>query len=182
SIINLPEGLTWSKNPSRLNGGQNGCLNMTGTTTAPTGRYNLLWYGTIWATLPSPIPAPYNKQTYTGVLNQISGFDYYLDVINQGDACHTVAGIRDFNKDLNVIMQVFPNPTSGKFQINLNAGSRINGQIVIMDMTGREVYTKNIDLLGLYSTSVDMTQFSKGLYVLQLRTAQGVASRRISVE
>ncbi|HWB63894.1 MAG TPA: T9SS type A sorting domain-containing protein [Chitinophagales bacterium] len=185
SVIGLPSGITWVKNPNLLYGGQNGCLTFSGTTTSPTGVYRLLWYGTVWGTLPSPIPAQYAAQTYTGVLNKMPWFDYYLNVINQGDPCVPASvqtGIKGVNADLNAIVNVYPNPNNGVFEVKVNAGSRINGQIAVVDMTGRTVYSQQIDIIGLYNTSIDLTRFAKGLYTLQVKSASGITSKNISVE
>ena len=58
----------------------------------------------------------------------------------------------------------------------------LNGEIVITDVTGRKVYTEQLDAVGFYSSSIYLSQFSKGLYTLQLRTANGFASKNISIE
>lgn len=187
SITGLPNGISWAKNPDVLIGGGNGCVRFAGTTNDPTGRYNLTAYGTVWFHVTSPGFAPYVPAIDTfiqraGNLNQFSPFgDYYLDVINQGDVCHAV-GINDFSSDLNSALSVYPNPSNGSFEVRLNAGSRVNGDINVIDMTGRIVYSQKLDVLGLYNTTVDLTKFSKGLYTVQLRTAEGFASKNISVE
>ena len=88
----------------------------------------------------------------------------------------------DFSADLNSAMYVYPNPSNGNFEFKLNAGKRINGEIAVYDMTGRKVFTEALDAVGIYTTSIDISRFAKGLYTLQLRTADGFASKRISVE
>ncbi|HLP20715.1 MAG TPA: T9SS type A sorting domain-containing protein [Chitinophagales bacterium] len=186
SIAGLPTGITWAKNPDILLGGENGCLRLTGTTTDPVGRYDLVAYGRAWLRILVPntpigsIDTPY---AYNGNLNRFSPFgDYYLDVINQGDVCHQSVGINDFSAELNAAFSVYPNPNNGVFEIKLNAGSRVNGSVNVIDVTGRVVYTQNIDVMGLYSNTVNVTEFSKGIYTVQLRTQNGFASKNISVE
>jgi hypothetical protein len=181
SVIGLPNGISWSKNPNALTGGQNGCLTFYGTTTDPTGQYPLSWYGRVWATAPF-----LGGQTYDGNLSRFAGapFRYSLSVINPGDSCHqpTSTGINDFREDLNAIMQIFPNPNAGIFEFRLDAGKRLNGELTIYDMNGRRVFYQPLDAVGIYTTSIDISNFAKGLYALQLRTADGFAARRISVE
>ena len=181
SIINLPAGLTWVKNPYRLKGGQNGCITFSGTGTGPTGRYNLTWYGTIWATLPSPIPSPYNKQTYTGNLNKLPQFNYYLDVINQGGVCHAFAtGETVITADLASKISVYPNPGNGLFTLKLNTVTESEGTINVIDFTGRVVYSQH---LGLTNTiNLNLTGLAKGLYELQLKTSNETAVKNISIQ
>jgi type IX secretion system substrate protein len=179
SIIGLPAGLDWIKSSNALSAGQNGCLTFFGTTTASPGQYSLTWYGTVWATVPI-----LGVRHYTGNLNQFSSaFNYALTVINPGDPCPNIAaGINDFSADLNSAMYVYPNPNTGVFEFRLNAGKRINGEIAIYDIAGKRVFSQQLDAIGMYTTSIDISKFAKGLYTLQLRTADGFASKRISVE
>ncbi len=178
SVIGLPYGISWVKNPNTLLGGQNGCLTFSGTANDATGVYNLLWYGTVWASPPSPLPT----KIYTGVLNQIPGFNYYLGVINQGDACPpaNVAGIKSLS--LNAAVSVSPNPTTGVFEFKLNAESKVTGDIVIDDITGRTVYLQHINGQEIYHASIDLSKYARGLYTLELRTIDGFASKKLVIE
>jgi hypothetical protein len=185
SVTGLPVGIVFSKNPNVLAGGGNGCVNFAGTTSDPTGRYPITAWGTAWVRLQGNFPiigaidTPY---TYTGQLNQFSPFGgYYLDVINTGGACH-VTGLNDFNADLNAAFSVFPNPSTGRFEVKLNAGSRVNGEVVVVDLTGKKVFAQPLDVIGLYSTTIDLSAFAKGIYTVQLRTTEGLASKNISIE
>ncbi|MFN8298839.1 MAG: T9SS type A sorting domain-containing protein [Chitinophagales bacterium] len=180
SISGLPIGINWSKNPDVLPGGGNGCVRFFGTTSDPVGRYNLTARGTVWFHVTSPIDTHY---VYNGNLNQFSPFGgYYLDVIAQaGDPCHTTA-INEFNSDLNSAITVRPNPNNGVFEFILNSGSRVDGAVIIRDITGREVYNQRIDVLGLYNTTINLANMPRGIYTLQVRTANGFATRNISVQ
>ncbi len=178
SVIGLPAGLNWIKNPDGLAGGQNGCLTFFGTTTATPGVYNLSWYGTVWATVQL-----LGAQSYTGNLSQFSSqYAYSLTVISPGDPCGNVSGINNFSADLNSAIYVYPNPNNGLFEFRLNAGKRINGEIAVYDITGKKVFNEQLDAIGIYTTAIDISKFAKGLYTLQLKTADGFASKRISVE
>lgn len=188
SIAGLPAGINWTKSPDVLLGGGNGCVRFFGTTSAATGDYPLTAYGTAWlhitsAGFPPIVPAIDQDTAFSGNLNQFSPFgDYYVSVINPGDPCHTSVGINNFNSALNSALTVYPNPSNGIFELKLNAGQRVNGEVNVIDATGRIVYTEKLDVIGLYNTTIDLTRFSKGLYSVQLRTAEGIATKNISVE
>jgi hypothetical protein len=185
SVTGMPTGIVFTKNPTVLLGGANGCVNFAGTTTDPTGRYPITAWGTAWVRLQGTFPiigaidTPY---TYNGQLNRFSPFgDYFLDVINAGQQCH-VTGLNDFNSTLNAAFSVYPNPSTGVFEMKLNAGSRVNGEVVVVDLTGKKVFAQPLDVVGLYSTSIDLSAFAKGIYTVQLRTTEGLASKNISIE
>ena len=81
SILGLPAGITWVKNPNILHGGGIGCVEFTGSTTAAPGRYNLSPIGQMWARLNVP-PLINNVDTNTyGPLDRLPAYrGYYLVV------------------------------------------------------------------------------------------------------
>jgi len=59
--------------------------------------------------------------------------------------------------------KLYPNPTNGKFQIEL---SQKNFSVTIQDMTGRTVFEQqNI----LDKTEIDAQPFCKGIYFVQIK-------------
>jgi len=179
SITGLPTGINWAANPSILHGGGNGCVRFSGTTNDAAGNYPLIAYGTVWFRVTSPIDTPY---VYHGNLNRFSPFgDYYVDVIEAGAQCRAT-GINNFSADLNSAISVYPNPNNGKFEFTLDAGKRVNGEIKVLDASGKQVFNQLIDVVGYYNTAIDLSNMPKGLYVLQVKTAEGMASKTISVQ
>lgn len=182
SIAGLPTNITWVKNPSILHGGENGCVRFTGTTTDTIGTYNLTAYGRVWFHVTAGGGLYDSTFFYQGEINRFSPFGgYYVRVIEQGGTC-TTTGIGDINAALNASLSVFPNPSNGVFQLKLNAANRLNGSIVIVDMTGKQVFTQAIDVVGLYDTTINLNGMPKGVYAVQLRTNEGFASKTISIE
>jgi hypothetical protein len=188
SITNFPTGITGAFNPANghLYPQTHDCLLISGTTNDTAGSYNLeFWgkiyfhsngYGTFWPAGDTSVSLTLFHASASNPLTAI------LDVIRPGSACRPTTGINDFSADLNASMSVYPNPNSGKFDLQINAGRRVNGQILVMDMTGRTVYTQQLDVIGLYNNAIDLGKCAKGLYTLQLRTPEGFASKKISIE
>lgn len=177
SIGGLPTGITWVKNPTILLGGGNGCVRFTGTSTDTVGTYNLSAYGRVWFHITAAGGLYDTLYNYQGNMNQFSPFgNYYLKVQEQG------TGVNSLNAELNAALSVYPNPSTGVFQLNLNAGHRLNGQIVIVDMTGKQIYSTAVDVVGLYDTTINLSAMPKGVYAIQLRTAEGFASKTISIQ
>lgn len=186
SLSGLPTGLTYNLNPSNgfFLGGDNGCALVSGTTNDPTGHYPLTTNGTISVSgIPGGFGFPPDTSFDLATVQAQSGmFQLAVDVINPGDPCHPALGITNFNAALNSLMQVYPNPSNGAFELKLNTGGRVNGEIVVMDMTGRKVYVQSLDVMGAYNININLSNQPKGLYTLQLRTSEGVASKNISIE
>lgn len=181
SIAGLPANITWGVYPSVLPGGAQGCINFSGTTTDTTGTYSLNAYGTVWFT--GTIAGQSGEYPYTGNLNQFSPFGgYYLRVVGSGDSCVLTAGIHNYSNSLNAEVSVYPNPTSGLFELRMNAASPVNGKIFVFDELGQQVFEQSVEALGVYTTSIDLSKFGSGLYTLQIRTPQGNVSKKISVQ
>jgi hypothetical protein len=184
----LPSGITYSANPANgvLYGGDHGCALVSGTTSDPAGNYPISFIGTFTAH-GQPFPPFFDGDTtidFATLQAQSGGlFDLFVDVIEPGAACRPApSSVGDFNADLNALVTVYPNPNNGVFEFKLNAGRRVNGDINVIDVTGRKVFAQAIDVTGIYSTTINLQQFAKGIYTLQLRTADTIVSRSISVE
>jgi hypothetical protein len=174
SIAGLPAGITWAKNPNILLGGGVGCVVFSGTTTAAAGQYPLTAFG--MAKLHGSAAGQTFPYTINGNLNPYSSFGgYFLTVC-------TANSINEINSTLSDALEVYPNPNNGAFGIKLNTAEAVNGDLSIVDVTGRVVFTQRIETTGFYSTNVNLSHYAKGLYTLQLRTANGFAAKNISVE
>jgi hypothetical protein len=186
SIGGLPIGLTDSINPSNghLYPQTHNCILFSGTTHDTIGTYKLSFFGTIYFYsngYGTYLPVGYDSVPFTEFeFSSQNPFTASLHVVEPGGTC--TAGINNFSADLNSSMSVYPNPNNGKFDVQINAGRRVNGEILVMDITGRTVYTQQLDIIGLYSNSIDLGKCAKGIYTLQLRTPEGFASKKISIE
>jgi hypothetical protein len=96
------------------------------------------------------------------------------DVILQGGGGYLVkltnpdiiiASLDEFAKNP---LKVFPNPTQGKISISLNASMDVD-QIMIYDLMGKCVYTKNVSALNAASSyTIELPELSPGTYFLSI--------------
>jgi len=178
SVNNLPTGVTIARNPGTsdtIYGGGHQCYLISGTTSDTVGVYNLNFYGHIHIKV-----LTYDTIVSLQQLSSFGGqggpsFGYFLTVDGG-------AGIHDVGANFNSSLNVYPNPTSGKFDLTLTNIDVVNGEIAVVDMTGRRVYSQKVEASGFYSTSIDLSRFAKGLYTVQVKTANGFAAKNISVE
>ena len=75
----------------------------------------------------------------------------------------------------NIHAKLYPNPTSGNITIEA-AGMQ---HITVMNTLGQVVADMDLDT---DATSIDMTSFGKGVYVVRIQTKDGSCIRRIGVE
>jgi len=180
SFPGLPVGITKVSNPAsgvmypygRM------CISVSGTTTDTVGEYEILYNGTAY-TSAGNAPFTYLRANVPGSLP-----DYILTVIDSGAFCvntDTVAtGIKQIRKD--IAFSVYPNPNNGVFTFALPLEQQLSGEMSVTDITGRTLLTQSVQTAAFYQTTIDLRKFSKGIYFVQYRTVEGIASKRISVE
>ncbi len=67
----------------------------------------------------------------------------------------------------NTMVQVMPNPSNGQFDLMLKAGHGENLSLKIVNSTGSVVFEKSsLTFDGQYTTSVDLSEYSKGVYFI----------------
>ena len=82
----------------------------------------------------------------------------YVDVIS-----NTQSGIKTIdNKN---IISIYPNPATSAITIHQSSPST-NQQLIITDVTGREVYHQAINIST--QTTIDISQLSNGVYFYQV--------------
>lgn len=179
SIGGMPTGITYTRNPNQdtIFGGNNGCIQLEGTTTDPAGEYPLTFTGVV------KVNTAFTGDTVIplAILNLLAaqsgtpGFGYKLKVEDPN-------GINDISNVLNAAMQVVPNPSNGNFAVTLNYFDKIEGALTILDVAGKSMYTEQINSNGPYNTNINLSNLASGMYIVQLKTATGIASKKITIE
>ena len=70
--------------------------------------------------------------------------------------------------------KIFPNPTSGKVTIECQGMTRIS----VFNAMGQHVYDEEVNA---DSTSIDMSQFPAGSYLVRIITGQGICTKHLNV-
>ncbi|KAA9327521.1 T9SS type A sorting domain-containing protein [Hymenobacter busanensis] len=79
-------------------------------------------------------------------------------------------------------VQVYPNPTSGKFQLRVNGASSRTATITLRDATGRVVLQQTQPLVSGQELTVDASMLKSGLYLVQIATPEATQVSRVVVE
>jgi hypothetical protein len=113
-----------------------------------------------------------------------SSVDYYSPW-TQFDTLTTLSGIRITAGDteLGKNLKIYPNPTRGLFNISFIAEKVDNFEIIIVDAFGKLVSKEDKqDFIGEYTKQVDLSDFPRGIYMLQIRTQDSFVSKRIVLQ
>jgi hypothetical protein len=85
--------------------------------------------------------------------------------------------------DLSDHLKIFPNPSSGKFTVDMilpGIGSSVD--LYVYDLTGRQILSKNLtEVYGKHTEILDLSTFSKGIYQLAILIEGRKYIRRMSI-
>lgn len=84
------------------------------------------------------------------------------------------AGIRSMN--------IFPNPNTGSFSLELNMDRMQAVQLQIFDLQGQEVLVKDFTPTLNLEEAVDLSRHGAGMYLMKVTSPRGVASRKFMIE
>ena len=77
---------------------------------------------------------------------------------------------------------VYPNPSTGKFNIDLVNVNDGTYSISVENILGEEVYSEVRSVINTYSDVLDLTNLSKGVYMLNVKNETSSTSRKIIIE
>jgi 1,4-alpha-glucan branching enzyme len=189
-------------NATTPEGSANAPSNVTATPNNPTGtQVVLVWQnngggatgnlvqrtttpGSNYTTVGNNLAA--NATTFTDV-NVVIGTTYYYRVCavktNQANACSAevssgVVAIEDLN--LSRRISISPNPSSGKFSLNLDNLQANQLKMSVIDVFGRSVNTLDLsEQMNQTKVEVDLQTLNSGIYMLKFSTEKGFALKRI---
>ena len=112
-----------------------------------------------------------DKKLYFTAETRASGYEFYAA---DADEILKTNNPEVQNSSIENI-KIYPNPTNGHFTILSKNGLNIDA-IEIFDFSGKKIFTQipNKKLVNL-----DITQFSKGLYIIKLKTNKSVVTQKI---
>ena len=112
--------------------------------------------------------------TVYGTNKCINNDDVVVEVLN-------CTGIDEFAD--NIVVRIFPNPTDGRFNIELTANKDDVVDIYLVNQVGAVVFNKiNIDLSGQKSLSVNLEQYASGVYQLFVKGKNSLINKKVVVK
>ncbi len=90
----------------------------------------------------------------------------------------------DRSGDLTVFegLSVYPNPSSGKFWIQLPVQGSDSYQVLVKDLEGRNVYQQVLDFRNGNAQLIDISTQSSGLYLLEIIHPRAVSRHKIWID
>lgn len=89
------------------------------------------------------------------------------------------ADISEFSTNEN-ILNIFPNPSSGIIQIDLDANNNSYGKISVLDLSGKSVIEKTET--NINKTTIDCSNLSPGMYFVEIRQASKIYRKQFILQ
>ncbi|TAH41094.1 MAG: T9SS type A sorting domain-containing protein [Bacteroidetes bacterium] len=89
---------------------------------------------------------------------------------------NVLVGIDDINSEVKV--EVFPNPSTGKFEISLDKANTVLS-LRVFDLLGKEVFSDFTTKESAHRHSLDLSSATKGSYFLRLQFQDGFVTKRL---
>lgn len=178
-VEGLPIGLNYICEPDGCEFLANtlGCAKITGVPTADNtpGVYELKIIGK--AFFPD---FPFEAEiTFPGALAEGK---YSLTLNATADDPCNLTSTNDVLKE-KVAINVSPNPTSGFFEIKINAELNGGFDLYLMDLLGRSVERRSVKLTeGENNFSFDASQMANGMYFLVLQNGLGRVAQKVNIQ
>jgi subtilisin family serine protease len=119
------------------------------------------------------------------VITMVGDGNYEVVVTNNSDCSSSVSGefVRDTTSldenDLSVVLNIYPNPSNGQFELFYNAP--VHANVWVTDAIGRRVsHTHAIDGLNSH-IEFDLSSLQKGVYMVVIQTEVGLISRKVTI-
>ena len=92
------------------------------------------------------------------------------------DSC--ISGI---NNSILSSISIYPNPSTGLFTIDFKRVKENNSNISIVNSIGNVVFSEEL-IIGEFSKQIDLSNLSKGIYLIELQTEIGVYKNKIILQ
>ncbi len=126
--------------------------------------------------IPDPITATSGSMFITFNTNSTitaPGWEAYYEIDNVGI----------IENDIFESFAIFPNPTNENLNLKFTISKTQNIQMKLMKITGEVVYSENLtNFDGDFQKTIDVSQYSKGIYILNLITKKGTVNKKIVVK
>jgi len=115
--------------------------------------------------------------TQAGIFGQFQGFEFVTKIVYRDSVRFDPTGIFDVTKN-EIQFSVFPNPSSGVFYVSMPDGLN-RTTLTLTDINGKLLVSREV---SSPVSVIDASEFSKGVYILTLQSAEGRATRKIVME
>jgi Pregnancy-associated plasma protein-A/Secretion system C-terminal sorting domain len=115
---------------------------------------------------------------YMFTANQATRMRAYYNAVASQFATNVLSNEKFEFKDFTL----FPNPNNGSFKISFKPETNDEINIQVLDISGRNIYTKSYQNLGVFDQELQLNTISSGIYLVTIQNGENKMIKRIVVE
>ncbi len=113
--------------------------------------------------------------------NAVRGINYYRLRLVDRDNSARYSLVRSVRNEGIANLSLFPNPVKNVLSVQIDADKRINSQLVVTDMNGKQVYTRTQSLVqGGNLVPINTTGWQTGTYILKVMLDNDIIVRKFN--
>jgi len=80
-------------------------------------------------------------------------------------------------------LDVFPNPATDALNVNFHLENSLSIEMRLVSVTGEAIYTDKLtNVSGTISHKIDISNFAKGIYILNLTSGEGTVNKKVIIK
>jgi N-acyl-D-amino-acid deacylase len=178
-VYSAPYALGWWINTVDNNWYHTGLLH--GTMTYQCRRNDQINYALLVNSRPDLYTAQYNalNNLVRSIVPLITSWPAF-DLFDSTVICSPLSSVNTISPN-QFLLTVYPNPSNGKFTVNLEGLQQSNCKLTICNLVGQEIYT-TIFKEQQTKSDIDLSDFSKGLYIIKINDGKNIYTQKIITE
>lgn len=79
-------------------------------------------------------------------------------------------------------ISIYPNPSNGEFNLNIDSKTANNYTVEVINAQGKMVYTSSLKGSNTYNEKINISQLAKGVYMVRIKSDNNVTVKRVIVQ
>ena len=114
---------------------------------------------------------------------EIGSYDVHVDdlVLENGFVVDVIDAIAD--NYLADAVSIYPNPSRDVFNVNFISNEQQTIKVRVLNLVGEIIFTEDLENFeGEYTHSFNLSEYSKGVYLLELDTDNGIVNKKLILQ
>jgi phosphatidylserine/phosphatidylglycerophosphate/cardiolipin synthase-like enzyme len=79
-------------------------------------------------------------------------------------------------------LEIYPNPSRDVFNIKLSTENTQQIEIRVVNSIVQEIYREKVEVENMYAEQIDLSNYSKGIYNLTIKTSDGISNHKLILQ